>query len=1115
MLGGPSSVNGYIPHTRTFTLVGGVTGRINVTTTSDTATINITIQVPDPTGYSTHFDTVRTATTISRMGRQTFSAVRYEISNRVVRINGQSLFAAGPFLAVRTIPSTGSFSYMGSAGVYQLGTGSGVATFSGYPTYYYVSPFGHLYRYSGTKAVRDKAPGKVFVRRNPTQNEQLIITSENNFITQELSKLSGAAMSIEPVGGGAAIGLNFRNTGTNAFMITSSTSVNTNVSPTSYTGTTLMVGSMTFNNIETVLLAGEGFERYRSASNEATAFVDYDSFFINGRNAVFSTSPRVTAIVREGQMFLAGGGTAQATYTVEGNRVKYAGVTVFTLNSGFTSRDISGPGLISYDGQAFTGSATNRGIESFAYNVGTTNGMAFNGDATVSIAPGTNVRLYVSGSEAFATSSQSLISNITAASTPTTIPGSNAMYTTVLGSGNTGILQLNGQNVVSFTGSAMSLTLNNGDAVSYSGGSITLTPANSRGPFNSISRLTYAPTGQDIRQYNPIASETFSVDSSYQLVVDGSGNALLTNDGTVKGLLSNPQFGITFSNRDGQGNFHLMIGGNNIERMGRNTARHIIPAGGSLRLVGPSLAGIINGNAIFPGVTTTSVQTYFSDDTVPTTIRGSPQPYVRSANTPFYVYITGSTAFITDRATVDAAINNQLMEPSSSTPTQTSTPSPTPTPTPSTTAPPPPVTTAPPPPVTTGGISVVVRNDENGNPIVRSFDRTTGTDTNQISLTGSTLRNITAGQTIEYNRPSLFITESGGQRERLSDNIAMCKYYRDGELQTFFLSAMTTASKDGLLVVNEISRTAFFTDDPETIDMIRSANPPTTFSGGITTTTDGSNVLTIGGSETHPITEETTLSVSSVQTVRVSDSGYSVINQDGSIAFSSSGQMFNTLVQYLNSSDQVNVSSLTSTLVEFQGPQTISVSSDSIIVSNRPEVNNAIQSVIPTPSLTVGTRVDDNNNMILVIGGRDVIVMDDALVRRIESYEFITYSNSMVSVTNVVTNGMSGSNISSSRFTMYTPSNDAPMAFTGSAPSTPFGPGLLYYTANESFFVSRPDVAATIFSMFNVSSTLPPPPATMTPIPGTTFPPPGNPDSAFVLNSDGSSWDPQTYTQVS
>ena len=1095
---------------RTFTLVDSVTGMINVTTTSDTATINITIQVPDPTGYSTHFDTVRTATQISRMGRQTFSAVRYEISNRVVRINGQSLFAAGPFLAVRTIPSTGSFSYMGSAGVYQLGTGSGVATFSGYPTYYYVSPFGHLYEYSGTKAVRDKAPGKVFVRRNPTQNEQLIITSENNFITQELSKLSSAAMSIEPVGGGAAIGLNFRNTGTNAFMITSSTSVNTNVSPTSYTGTTLMVGSMTFNNIETVLLAGEGFERYRSASNEATAFVDYDSFFINGRNAVFSTSPRVTAIVREGQMFLAGGGTAQATYTVEGNRVKYAGVTVFTLNSGFTTRDIPGPGLISYDGQAFTGSATNRGIESFAYNVGTTNGMAFNGDATVSIAPGTNVRLYVSGSEAFATSSQSLINNITAASTPTTIPGSNAVYTTVLGSGNTGILQLNGQNVVSFTGSAMSLTLNNGDAVSYSGGSISLTPANSRGPFNSISRLTYAPTGQDIRQYNPIASETFSVDSSYQLVVDGSGNALLTNDGTVKGLLSNPQFGVTFSNRDGQGNFHLMIGGNNIERMGRNTARHIIPAGGSLRLVGPSLAGIINGNAIFPGVTTTSVQTYFSDDTVPTTIRGSPQPYVRSANTPFYVYITGSTAFITDRATVDAAINNQLMEPSSTTPTQTSTPSPTPTPTPGTPAPP--ATTAPPATVPpTSGISVFVRNDENGNPIVRAFDRITGTDTNLISLTGSTLRNISRNEVVGYNGPNLFIRSSGGI-ELLSNKIRRFFYYdRNGILQS---RSIIQIPGSGLLAYNDISGSAFYTDDPETIDMIRSANAPTTFSGGITTTTDGSNVLTIGGSETHPITEETTLSVSSVQTIRVSDSGYSVINQDGSIAFSSTGQRFSTLVQYQTSSDQVNVSSLTSTSVEFQGPQTISVSSDSIIVSNHPEINNAIQSVVPTPSLTVGTRVDDNNNMILVIGGMDIIPMDNALVRRIESYEFLTYSNSMVSVTNVVTNGMSGSNISSSRFTMYTPTNDVPMTFNGSAPSTPFGPGLLYYTANESFFVSRPDVATTIFSMFNVSSTLPPPPATMTPIPGVTISP-GDPSTAFVLNSNGSSWDPQAYTQVS
>ena len=991
-LGGPASVNGFIPHTRTFTLVDSVTGMINVTTTSDMAKISITIEVPNPTGYSTHFDTLRTATQVSITASQRFSSASYEIVNGNVIINGQSLFAAGPFLAVRTIPSTGSFSYKGSAGIYQLGTGSGVAAFSGIPTYYYVSPLGHLYQHSGSKAVRDKAPGKVFVRVNPIWHERLIITSENSFITEQLSKLSGAAMSIEPVGGGAAIGFNFERSGTsNAFMVTSSTSVNTKVSPTSYTRNTLTVGNMTFNNIDTVLLAGEGFEQYESANNEATAFVDYDSFFINGHNAVFSTSPRLTAMIREGQTFLAGGGTSQAAFRVDGNKVKYAGVTVFTLNSGFTTTDINGPGVISYDGQGFTVSATNTGIDSFAYDVGNKIGMAFNGNAVIAFPPNANVRLYTSGSEAFATSSQALIDNITAASMPTVItPGSTALYTTVLGPGNTGVLQLNGRNVVSFTGSAMSMTLSDGDTVSYNGGTITINPSNSRGPFTGIFNFTYAPSGQDIRQYNHIANETFNVDSSYTLVVDKNGNTFLTNVSSVKGLLTNPQFEVTFSNRDAQGNFFLMIGGSNIERMGRNTVRYVIPTGGVLRLLGTSIAGVINGSAIFPGVTVTSVQTYFSCDTVPNIISGSP-PFIQKAYTPFYVYITGNmtkpqTVFITNRTTVDDAINNQLIKPSStstplSTPLSSSIPvTPTPTTHFLTTAPLttptvlPTCTTLPP---TKGTTMIKVITDSDDNPIVRVGD------INLLSLTGSIQRKIHSDQSVGYDGQFLTLTGSNGQHV-LSGNIRRFFFYNVDGVVLESRSVYGLLPGSGLLVYNDISGIALFTNSIAA-DTITSANPPATFKFGINALTDGSKVLTIGGSETHPITQGTTLLVSSVQKIQVNNSGYSVVNQDGTTALSVT-QMFDKLIQCQTNSNQVNVSALSTTPLKFQGPQIISMDSSSLIVSNCPEVNNVIQQIIPTLSQTVGVRMDENNNRILVIGGRDIIPVDEALVSCVEKF---------------------------------------------------------------------------------------------------------------------------------
>uniref|UniRef100_A0A1X7UHV4 Uncharacterized protein n=1 Tax=Amphimedon queenslandica TaxID=400682 RepID=A0A1X7UHV4_AMPQE len=188
----------------------------------------------------------------------------------------------------------------------------------------------------------------------------------------------------------------------------------------------------------------------------------------------------------------------------------------------------------------------------------------------------------------------------------------------------------------------------------------------------------------------------------------------------------------------------------------------------------------------------------------------------------------------------------------------------------------------------------------------------------------------------------------------------------------------------GLLVYNDISGSALFTNSMA-MNTITSANPPAFFRCGINTLTDGSKVLTIGRSETHPITQGTTLLVSSVQKIEVNNSGYSVINQDGTTVLSVA-QMFDKLIQCQTNSNQVNVSALSTTPFKFQGPQIISIDSSSLIVSNCPEINNAIQQIIPTLSQTVGTRMDNNNNRVLVIGGKDIIPVDETLVSCVGPY---------------------------------------------------------------------------------------------------------------------------------
>ena len=1051
------------------------------------ANISIVTTVTSPVPATLTFLTTMTqsgsTTNVNYVLSQSVFTPTFSVTNRQIVINGRSLFYAAPYHTVRIIAPAGSIGFMTKSAVYQLGssTGGGIASFPGVTPYYYVSPMGHLYEYPDTKPVRDRAPGKFFRRREVAG--EFIITLENPFITASLSRFSGSAFTIVPVANGAAIAFNFQNSGTTNFMVSSSTSLIRTVAPTSYGGRTLMVGSQTYPNIDTVEIAGEGFESYEGVT---TAFSTYNAYYLNGRRAVFSTSARLSSMIQEGQMFLAGGGNATAGFSVDGNKVLYAGITVFTITPSISSTNVNGPAIVRYEGQTLsvTGGLTINGVRFFSFNPPPVNdGFAINGGASVSVGPNSAATVYSSGTEALMTTSDTLKADIAAAQQPTTIPRNTASYATILRQGTTGILQLNGNDVVAVTGSVMTLTLRDNDRIRYNAGTISIMPPDSRGPFKGITSFTYAPAGQDMQRFINTVDRTFNVDSSYQLLVDGSGRALLANDAQVKALVANPQFSVTFGSRDSQGQFTFMLGGSTIQTFGRTTVTHDIPIGGQLRLVNDVLSGTDQNAVNLFQATVSSITTFFGNERVPGTLTS---PASITATSPYRVYVTGGSAFITDRSSLQIAINAALVEPPTTLP-------------PPTTVPTTPPTTMPP----VRGRVLHVVNDGAGNPIVMFGDMQV------ISLTGSKQRNISSTELVSYGSRVIKVTDSNSQELLRVMNIDSFFYYdMEGVLRA---SSSYRLPGSGLLVYNEVSGTALFTNNAEAIEMISAAMPPTMSNGGTTVGPDGETTLTIGGAETVPIVDDKLVTVSSIQTIRLSSDGYTIINPDGSVAERVTGESFNKLVQYDSMMDQPMVSVLNSSIITLPGPQRIAYDESTVVVTNRSDINNVINSVTPSGSQTVQFRMTPDGNTILVIGGRDIITINQALVRRVEFYEYLRYFNSTVTGTNIVTNIMSGSPVRSTTFTTYATTDNDPVVFTGSSPSSPPGLGYLFHTHNESFFTNRPDVFAAILSMFNMTSTLPPPPPTATPKPGEMT----SPEEVPILNSDGSSWSNLLFMPVS
>ena len=1041
----------------------------------------------------------------NRAGFQVTNPSTITLGNNLI-IDGTTVMRSSGYSFVRYLNTTNeTITYSGNNITYSTGVAGFTA--AGIPTYYYISSLGIAYVFTGTKGVQDVPTGLLLVQQDSFINQFVAVYSQSNTLNTNLFKTLGGLFSVSIVNGGN-VSFNFEFSTQGAIIITSSTVLNNAAGAVSYSSSSkvLQVGSSSYSPIDRVIRIGDrGFED-TPFQNTETAFLEYDSFFINNRNAVFSVGSRMTNnIFQQIIDFFRSGGTPTAQFTVSGNALRFAGFNVITLSDISQTVNIaSGVALTHVQQQILYSSNTIPGIAFFASETSSGgNTFSING-GTIPPVSGPGV-LYISGDTAFFTASQSTQNAITSATSTQTITASTATFTTTWSNGVTS-LTLNGNNIVDITG-FMNLALRNGDSIRYNGGTITLSPPDSRGPFTGISQLTYYRAGaQNIFIYPSPSDETISVDSSYRLYINGN-QAVLVNAPNVIDLVNNPVFAVS-TRTNSLGQTVLTIGGSDIIILDSSVEHYDLGATDDISYSLSTLTGsTMAGGNIF-NVQANTVYQYRTTDTSPR-IRDS----ISFELGPLSVYYRPGdrTAFITDRQTIINLISSI-----------TSTLTVQPTPLPPTTTPviPPIVLTTTPPivlPTTTiqpspspvpTGLPPSIIDKDNGQSL---FSGTTQV----IILTGGFSRDISGNERVIYNDNVVTVLDNNDNVVFNATNIRKLGVYQSGSTNIqFYQGSGPNQQGPGKLYINQLSGEAFFTHDQSTINVINSFVPPANLRVVNRAISVGRIGLTIGGADVITLTGSTRTTIDSRQYAIISSTGYLVYdNATGNLIFNITTNS-NRVIQYFRN-DSIPAVSTGGTAIRVNGPVTIAtdgiggiprpINGFSTLITNRDDVIRAITEVV---CLEPKNRTEPNGDIILIIGGMDIIVISRTTVHYVEYYEYVSYRNFVAINTNVITEQVADMT-RTYKFTVYTPNHATPEMFTNFSNDTYFGPGYFYYTDNnESFFVSCPETYRIIFSMFNETAG-----PLFPPTPGPTAPPIIIPPQSIIPSTlDGASWFPSQVT---
>ena len=884
-------------------------------------------------------------------------------------------------------------------------------------TLYYISPLGLSYNFSGdNKLTRAMGEGLYFV---DSANNVAIFSQYQPATDVLLQNLADTYQIQNQIGNEIVFRLNaVRN-----FFINNITELTTSNEILEYSNGLLVTSAANTSAATVYILGSTGFEFFDNDPStvlfeDATFISNYDAVFfndMNGGEVLISTSPSLSQDIRQAFNFASDSNNQIGNnFQLNGSIITFQGVEILNLttteriqNSGDRETLVYSENLINFLSTSGTRMSTKffvRQDNGLLVSISRSSVRAFLEDGGVVYIDGKGnaIAIDTMDSTLFTDDVQFIDDSLNAVmnpSFPTAMP--SAMFS-LIREGVQVFLQIQSMNVLAATSeNCMTVPIPSAGTVSFDNGVIGISDGSSSSTtsITGVTMLTVAINGENVQLLTD-ANTGFStpIDASYQFRVCND-KAILTNDDSVGLLIDSAATlpGVILINNMRT----LFIGSMQVLPLNENLSiRNILASNGVRLRAGQLTISDVNGPIEIINSVTNGLLTFIDGTAVFTPFTGD----VTISNTPGMLYaMQGDRGFFTNDAMIMDILINEL------------------------------------------AIGVTTATDQTTQQtVLRAAD-----DSDIIILNGVESINVALDESLRFN-PSTNRLEILDSSNAITSSFAGANNVRSfllgGPTTVQMLSSMMTINGPLSLLAQSASGDYFITDNPIIQNLVSDTLPVP--SQSVSAVDGGSNniILTIGAAQTFVVNEmESILAGTRVQ------------YNNSMLTFGSMTLPINEFLIY-RTSDFLPRSNMGSAPDTF-GPGQLYYNDGRALFTDRQDVIDAVNSITPVQPQppTVTTRTESGGGVVLVIGGQDVITLNEREMVPVTSAQRIEFTGSGINIRNTNNDSLVTSFDGITSIIRYLDGETFPQTFTDPQLITDT-PGQLVLTSTGAFYTNRADV---------------------------------------------------------